>query len=311
MSNEPFDPYQNWLGVSTSDRSPNHYQLLKLDDFESDLEKINAAVDRQAAILQLVTGDEVETAKRLLAEVGQARLCLISESRKREYDACLREKLTGDGVQAKEPGTSGNDADESGNVSSQKDSLANDMSVEGVQIVTSSEMPSSKRKTGSFVEDATNAETLMQKSVVDEGKNLEPEFTGVVVDQAPVSSRTDLSGLAGLGADLQSERIESQKIKEKQDETIKLIMDKVLWISCGICLIAIVGVFISRSGGCNREPIVSDVDGESPKRSFSRKMNAERKLEGGFKSKIFTESEKAKLLKQGNGSTGASLDEQK
>ena len=58
-----------------------------------------------------------------------------------------------------------------------------------------------------------------------------------------------------------------------------------------------------------REPIVSDVDGESPQRSFSRKMNAERKLGGGFKSKIFTEGEKAKLLEQGNGGTNTSPDE--
>ena len=279
MSNEPFDPYQNWLGVSTSDRSPNHYELLNLDDFESDLKKINTAVDRQAAILQLVTGDEVETAKRLLAEVGQARLCLVSETRKQEYDSRLREKTAGNDLQVIGPITSGNDTELNSNNSSQNESPMNDVSVKGVQIVTSSEVPTSQGKAGSSV------------------------------DQTPVSSLTDLAGLSGLGADLQSERIESQKIKEKQDETIKLIMDKVLWISCVICLIAIVGVGISRSGGCNREPIVSDVDGESPQRSFSRKMNAERKLGGGFKSKIFTEGEKAKLLEQGNGGTSTSRDE--
>lgn len=279
MSNEPFDPYQNWLGVSTPDRSPNHYELLKLDDFESDLKKINSAVDRQAAILQLVTGDEVETAKRLLAEVGQARLCLVSETRKQEYDARLRKEIAGNDLQVIGSITSGNDTELNSNASSQNQSPMNDVSVEGVQIVTNREVPTSEGKAGS------------------------------AVDQSPVSSHTDLSGFSGLGADLQSERIESQKIKEKQDETIKLIMDKVLWISCGICLVAIVGVFISRSGGCNREPIVSDVDGESPQRSFSRKMNAERKLGGGFKSKIFTEGEKAKLLEQGNGGTSTSRDE--
>ena len=310
MSDEPFDPYQNWLEISATNRPLSHYQLLKLDDFENDLNKINSAIDRQATTLQLITGKDVETAKQLLAEVGQARLCLTSASRKQDYDAALK-KAGGSGanVQAEITIETAKDA-------SQGVEPTGDENFAEIRIVTEKasqlkadennaplESPNQNDVTAaSAAEPLGSDESSLENSGKPANDN-QNDFVGIVVDSKSDASAqkqpssADLSGLSGLGDDLQAERIESQKAKEKQDETIKLIMDKVLWISCGICVIAIIGVFISRSNGCNREPIVSDT--EEMQESFSRKMGAQQHLEGGFKSNIFSESEKAKLLGQG------------
>ena len=36
----PFDPYHKWLGISPKDQPPDHYRLLGIDRFESDLEVV-------------------------------------------------------------------------------------------------------------------------------------------------------------------------------------------------------------------------------------------------------------------------------
>lgn len=322
MSDEPFDPYQNWLEISATDRPLSHYQLLKLDDFESDLDKINAAIDRQATKLQLVTGKEIEVAKQLLAEVGQARLCLTSASRKQDYDAALKESrdIEANAVQKNVAIETAADALRDGE-------SASDVSFAEIRIVTdkasqlkavenNATLDSSPNQndatTASAAEPLGSGESSSENSGKPAKEN-QNDFVGIVVGSKPndvtsqpKQSSTDFSGLSGLGEDLQAERIESQRAKEKQDETIKLIMDKVLWISCGICVIAIIGVFISRSNGCNREPIVSDTEGMQE--SFSRKMGAQQKLEGGFKSNIFSESEKAKLLEQGKARSNGAVE---
>ena len=89
-----FDPYHKWLGIAPEERLPTHYRLLGLNLFESDPDVIEAAADRQMTYLQEVSqGSEVEQAQKLLAEVAEARLCLLNQEKKSVYDARLREQL--------------------------------------------------------------------------------------------------------------------------------------------------------------------------------------------------------------------------
>ncbi len=89
-----FDPYHKWLGIAPEERLPTHYRLLGLNLFESDTDVIEAAADRQMTYLQEVSqGSEVEQAQKLLAEVAEARLCLLNQEKKSVYDARLREQL--------------------------------------------------------------------------------------------------------------------------------------------------------------------------------------------------------------------------
>jgi len=88
------DSYSEWLGVTTPDRPPNHYQLLGLEESESSRERIEEAARRQIEKLrQHERGDpsERETAERLLLEVQRAQYVLTHPQRKDEYDRWLQE----------------------------------------------------------------------------------------------------------------------------------------------------------------------------------------------------------------------------
>lgn len=88
---QPFDPYTKWLGLSEQERPPNHYQLLGLNEFESNVEIIRSAGEKRTRFLQDVsTGERVAEAQRLLNQVASAVLCLTSSEKKNAYDAQLR-----------------------------------------------------------------------------------------------------------------------------------------------------------------------------------------------------------------------------
>lgn len=89
-----FDPYHKWLGISPQHQPPNHYRLLSLDLYESDPDVIEAAVDRIAAFLQdVAAGPQAKESQQLLNEIATARLCLLDESQKSEYDQKLKAEL--------------------------------------------------------------------------------------------------------------------------------------------------------------------------------------------------------------------------
>ena len=91
---EDFDPYHKWLAIPPGEQPAHHYRLLGAAIFESDADVIEAAADRQMTYLQEVSqGSEVEQAQKLLAEVAEARLCLLNQEKKSVYDARLREQL--------------------------------------------------------------------------------------------------------------------------------------------------------------------------------------------------------------------------
>ena len=89
-----FDPYHKWLGIAPEERLPTYYRLLGLNLFESDLEVIDAAADRQMSYLQDISqAAEAEQAQKLLDEIAEARICLLNAEKKAAYDKRLREQL--------------------------------------------------------------------------------------------------------------------------------------------------------------------------------------------------------------------------
>ena len=89
-----FDPYHKWLGILPKDCPPNHYRLLGVEVFESDLDVIEAAAEqRMAFVRQHQSGQQAIAAARILNELASARLCLLKSDAKSAYDAQLRGNL--------------------------------------------------------------------------------------------------------------------------------------------------------------------------------------------------------------------------
>ncbi len=95
MSTEELDPYRKWLGIRDPERPPNHYRLLGLELFEDDPEVIqNAADQRMAHVRTFATGKHSSLSQRLLNELSTARLCLLNESTRADYNAQLQSKIS-------------------------------------------------------------------------------------------------------------------------------------------------------------------------------------------------------------------------
>ena len=91
---DSFDPYHKWLGIAPKDRPPNHYRLLAIELFESDLDVIEGAADRQMAHVRTFQGGQNSAlSQRILNELSAARLCLLDPQKKAAYDRQLQEKL--------------------------------------------------------------------------------------------------------------------------------------------------------------------------------------------------------------------------
>ncbi|MCA9200927.1 MAG: hypothetical protein KDA87_25485, partial [Planctomycetales bacterium] len=85
-----FDPYLNWLGIRTPNRPPNHYQLLGIQQFESDPDVIETAADRQMAhVRTFQNGPHADASQQILNELAAAKVCLLHAQRKAQYDATL------------------------------------------------------------------------------------------------------------------------------------------------------------------------------------------------------------------------------
>lgn len=89
-----FDPYREWLGLSSTQRPFDHYGLLGLEPFEGDRQVIsNAAQRKMAELRKRRQGDTARDAQRLIAEMSRATTCLLNPNRKRLYDRHLRDLL--------------------------------------------------------------------------------------------------------------------------------------------------------------------------------------------------------------------------
>ena len=90
MSNAPFDPYYKWLGIPPHEQPANHYRLLGIPDFTSDLEVIENCVEQRIRhVRSFQLGDHTEEVYGLLNELAGARACLLDANAKREYDLHL------------------------------------------------------------------------------------------------------------------------------------------------------------------------------------------------------------------------------
>ena len=89
-----FNPYRKLLGISARITKPNHYQLLGLENFESDVDIISNAADaRLMALKTFQLGPHSADSQRLMNEVSQARVCLVNPEKRAEYDAKLQREL--------------------------------------------------------------------------------------------------------------------------------------------------------------------------------------------------------------------------
>lgn len=89
-----FDPYHKWLGIRDIQRPPNHYRLLGVELFETDTDVIQAAADRQMShIRQYQSGEKADVSQRILNEIAQAKVCLLTPDRRVAYDKRLKADL--------------------------------------------------------------------------------------------------------------------------------------------------------------------------------------------------------------------------
>jgi formylglycine-generating enzyme required for sulfatase activity len=91
---EQFDPYHRWLGISPKDQPPTHYRLLAIDLFETDVEVIRDAAERQMAHVRTYQlGKHSALSQRILNELGAAKACLLDSKKKAAYDKQLNDTL--------------------------------------------------------------------------------------------------------------------------------------------------------------------------------------------------------------------------
>ncbi len=84
------DVYKEWLGIPDEQRPLDHYTLLRLVQFEDDLDKIRKNYKKlNAHVKKYASGEYSEQSQDLLNELAKAMLCLTDLDRKREYDESL------------------------------------------------------------------------------------------------------------------------------------------------------------------------------------------------------------------------------
>src|SRR5262245_47340803 len=94
-SQHGFDGYYTWLGIPPRDQPPNFYRLLGIENFETNVDVISNAADRQMAHLRAqATGPRQFIAQKLLTEIAIARHRLLDREQRAEYDASLKRQLS-------------------------------------------------------------------------------------------------------------------------------------------------------------------------------------------------------------------------
>lgn len=90
------DVYKEWLGIPEGDRPPDYYTLLRLVQFEDDIEKIqNNYRKLNGHVRKYATGQYLKPSQDLLNELARAMLCLTDPDAKREYDESQGREFAG------------------------------------------------------------------------------------------------------------------------------------------------------------------------------------------------------------------------
>jgi hypothetical protein len=91
---DTFDPYYEWLGIPPKDQPPHHYRLLGIELFETHLNVIERAADRQMSHLRTFqSGRNGRHSQDLLNKLSAAKICLLDPVRRAPYDAQLRAEI--------------------------------------------------------------------------------------------------------------------------------------------------------------------------------------------------------------------------
>jgi hypothetical protein len=84
------DVYKQWLGIPEGNRPPDHYELLRLVQFEDDLDKIQAHYKKlNGHVRKYASGQYAGRSQELLNELAKAMLCLTDVERKRDFDESM------------------------------------------------------------------------------------------------------------------------------------------------------------------------------------------------------------------------------
>ena len=102
-----FDPYRDWLQITSLERPVDFYTLLGVPRFLNDGKQISAAADQRLAILfPLTQGPYVAYAQPLFNEVANAKAALLQPAAKQAYDAELWRRTSLTSTPAAPPATS-------------------------------------------------------------------------------------------------------------------------------------------------------------------------------------------------------------
>ena len=87
---DTFDPYHEWLGIPKQEQPASAYRLLGIREFEHDGAVIANAADRTMKHLRTYqAGKRSRISQKLLNEVANAKITLLDEKSKTQYDAEL------------------------------------------------------------------------------------------------------------------------------------------------------------------------------------------------------------------------------
>jgi len=87
------DVYRDWLKITETARPLNHYQLLRLKQFEDNPVKVREHYRAMNAhVRKFAAGEFAKQSQDLLNELARAMLCLTDKTRKAEYDTTLGRK---------------------------------------------------------------------------------------------------------------------------------------------------------------------------------------------------------------------------
>lgn len=87
MAGAALDVYKEWLGIPDGPRPPDYYSLLRLIQFEDDVNKIRANYKKlNGHVRKYAAGQHSVRSQELLNELAKAMLCLTDSERKLDYD---------------------------------------------------------------------------------------------------------------------------------------------------------------------------------------------------------------------------------
>lgn len=91
---DAFDPYYEWLGIPPKDQPANHYRLLGIELFETNPNVIERSADRQMGhVRTFQNGKRSAESQQLLNELSAAKVSLLNEDKRVDYDEALRAEL--------------------------------------------------------------------------------------------------------------------------------------------------------------------------------------------------------------------------